>query len=248
MPVSSTGVFTIAGTLAWSLPLDDPRLGPGGCSSNWDELLWVLNARRMADGNRTDVVYYGLLPAGIPLNVPGCGEAGLGAGASGTNRRSCTRSAMATNSSTPRAMYLATPTRTIRHMSRTGRPRSASTGLTCPMATVLVRVLTFLQPSLPFGTVIFPPDQSGQTVLAGEVSASGGGFLGLGEVDSQSVAGYYGMYYQNFVVPGGQLAVFEAGSIFSAGAGNGDCSAQVDFLSGDFQVLCPIVDLIIVAP
>jgi hypothetical protein len=33
---------------------------------------------RTNDGNRGDVVYYGLLPAGIPLNVPGCGNNGLG--------------------------------------------------------------------------------------------------------------------------------------------------------------------------
>ena len=88
-------------------------------------------------------------------------------------------------------------------------------------------VTTFLQPSLPLGSV-YPPPQPGQTVLAGEVSADGGGFLGLGEIRSLSVVGYYGMYYHNFIVPGGGLAVFEVGSYFLADA-NGDGFARADF-------------------
>ena len=80
MPVQSTGSFTSAGNIPpWNLPLDDPRSGAGQCSPNWDLLLTALADQRVLDGNRTDVVYYGLLPAGIPLNVPGCGNAGLGA-------------------------------------------------------------------------------------------------------------------------------------------------------------------------
>jgi hypothetical protein len=43
---------------------------------------------------------------------------------------------------------------------------------------VRVIVTTFLQPSLPLGDTVYPPFQSGQTVLAGEVSADEGGFLG----------------------------------------------------------------------
>jgi hypothetical protein len=82
MPVQSTGVFTSAGTLNWSLPLDDPRTGAGGCSNNWNSLLAWLGLLRTNDGNRPDVVYYGLLPAGIPIGVPGCGVGGLGAGRS----------------------------------------------------------------------------------------------------------------------------------------------------------------------
>jgi hypothetical protein len=105
-------------------------------------------------------------------------------------------------------------------------------------------VITFLEPSLPLGSV-YPPAQPGQTVVAGEVSADGGGFLGLGEIRSLSVAGYYGMYYHNLIVPGGGLAVFEVGSLFSAGA-TGDGFAKADFLSGDFQVMCPMVALTIV--
>jgi hypothetical protein len=81
MPVEATGLFTAAGTpLPWTRPLDDPRTAPGQCSANWDALLIALAGRRTSDGNRADVVYYGLLPTGIPLNVPGCGRDGLGAG------------------------------------------------------------------------------------------------------------------------------------------------------------------------
>jgi hypothetical protein len=83
MPVQSTGWFTSAGTVAWNLPLDDPRTGAGGCSNNWNALLTRLTTQRTNDGNRGDVVYYGLLPSAIPLGVPGCGVGGLGAGISG---------------------------------------------------------------------------------------------------------------------------------------------------------------------
>jgi hypothetical protein len=82
MPVQSSGVYTSAGTLAWTLPLDDPRTSAGGCSNNWNSLLSSLGTIRTNDGNRSDVVYYGLLPAGIPIGVPGCGVGGLGAGRS----------------------------------------------------------------------------------------------------------------------------------------------------------------------
>lgn len=78
MPVEAAGIFTSAGTRAWNLPLDDPRLNAGGCSTNWNLLLNALTTQRTNDGNRADVVYYGLLPVGIPLNVPGCGVGGLG--------------------------------------------------------------------------------------------------------------------------------------------------------------------------
>jgi hypothetical protein len=83
MPVQQTGSFASAGTLAWSLPPDYIRSNPGKCSKNWDLLLKALENMRTNDGNRADVVYYGLLPNGIPLNVPGCGEGGLGSAAVG---------------------------------------------------------------------------------------------------------------------------------------------------------------------
>jgi hypothetical protein len=83
MPVQQTGSFASAGVLNWTLPLDDARIAAGACSANWGELLRALRRMRDSDGNRADVVYYGLLPAGIPLNVPGCGTGGLGSAAAG---------------------------------------------------------------------------------------------------------------------------------------------------------------------
>jgi hypothetical protein len=80
MPVQSTGSFAVAGTITCAVPLDDPRSSAGGCSNNWSTLLGQLATVRTNDGNRGDVVYYGLLPLGIPLGVPGCGNAGLGSG------------------------------------------------------------------------------------------------------------------------------------------------------------------------
>lgn len=83
MPVQQTGSFAIASTMNWFLPLDDTRNGAGGCSDNWDALLWWMGLIRDNDGNRPDVVYYGLLPSGVPVAVPGCGGDGLGAGTVG---------------------------------------------------------------------------------------------------------------------------------------------------------------------
>ena len=78
MPVQSQGDFATAGTMICTVPLDDARTGNGACSKNWEALLANLTTARINDGNRTDVVYYGLLPTGIPLGVPGCGQGGLG--------------------------------------------------------------------------------------------------------------------------------------------------------------------------
>lgn len=83
MPVQSQGNFASAGTITFNRPLDDPRSCAGCCSTNWNTLLNQLTTVRTNDGNRTDVVYYGLLPAGMPLNVPGCGQGGLGSAAVG---------------------------------------------------------------------------------------------------------------------------------------------------------------------
>lgn len=81
MPVQQTGSFAIASTMNWFVPLDDARVGAGLCSNNWYSLLWWMRLLRDNDGNRSDVVYYGLLPAATPVGVPGCGDlTGLGAG------------------------------------------------------------------------------------------------------------------------------------------------------------------------
>ncbi|MEV0028925.1 hypothetical protein [Nocardia sp. NPDC050793] len=83
MPVRSTADLGFAGTIQWNLPLDDPPAATGG-TPNWLALMTALNAARQNDGNRVDTVYYGLLPADIPLgSVIGRGQIGLGASAAG---------------------------------------------------------------------------------------------------------------------------------------------------------------------
>ena len=128
MPVQSTGWFTSAGTVPWNLPLDDPRTSAGGCSSNWDALLTRLTTQRTNDGNRGDVVYYGLLPPMIPLGVPGCGVGGLGAGKSGDQGTFVHEIGHGYDSNTRPAATPGPTIRTTRPTSRTPRPRSGSTG------------------------------------------------------------------------------------------------------------------------
>ncbi|MEH6415871.1 M66 family metalloprotease [Pseudomonas sp. CGJS7] len=86
MPVQATGSFAVCANMTWNLPLDDARVAPGKCSDNWNSLLDAMSLLRDNDGNRDDVVYYGLLPNGIPLGVPGCGDDGLGAAANGNDQ------------------------------------------------------------------------------------------------------------------------------------------------------------------
>lgn len=84
VPVQSTGSFSSAGTLAWSTPLTGVATTPGGCSTQWFALNAAVAGVRTNDGNRSDVIYYGLLPAGIPIaNVGGCASSGVSAGPNG---------------------------------------------------------------------------------------------------------------------------------------------------------------------
>jgi hypothetical protein len=80
MPVQPTGSFAILTQMNWFEALDDARTSAGQCSNNWNSLLFWLGLIRDNDGNRADVVYYGLLPTGMPVGVPGCGAAGIGGG------------------------------------------------------------------------------------------------------------------------------------------------------------------------
>ncbi len=81
MPVEAQGQFSSAGTLNWGTPLTGMALSPGGCSQQWIDLNAAIAAVRTADGNRTDVIYYGLLPSGIPIaNVGGCASSGVTSG------------------------------------------------------------------------------------------------------------------------------------------------------------------------
>jgi hypothetical protein len=102
---------------------------------------------------------------------------------------------------------------------------------------VYLRVRTFLRCS-----AFSSPVQAGEDAVVAEVLANDGGFGGLGEVEAENVAGSQSLNVHNFVVPGGKTALFQAGLDVTAYA-DGDCSASVDFSSGNFQVLCPFVQI-----
>ncbi|WP_347309841.1 M66 family metalloprotease [Defluviimonas sp. SAOS-178_SWC] len=81
MPVNAQGQFSSAGTINWGTPLTGMALSPGGCSQQWLDLNAAIAQVRTNDGNRTDVIYYGLLPNGIPIaNVGGCASSGVTSG------------------------------------------------------------------------------------------------------------------------------------------------------------------------
>jgi hypothetical protein len=84
MPVEAQGRFSSAGTIDWATPLTGVATKPGGCSQQWLDLNAAIAAARTADGNRTDVIYYGLLPNGVPIaNVGGCATHGVTSGGNG---------------------------------------------------------------------------------------------------------------------------------------------------------------------
>jgi len=80
-PLESQGVFSSAGQMNWFAPLTGAATGPGGCSSGWQSFNFWLSLIKNNDGNRSDVIYYGLLPAATPIaNVSGCELYGVSAG------------------------------------------------------------------------------------------------------------------------------------------------------------------------
>ncbi len=83
-PVQSEGVFSSAGTVNLTTPLTGPATAPGGCSPGWLTLNTLLATAKANDGNRADVVYYGLLPNGVPMGpVIGCASSGVTSGSVG---------------------------------------------------------------------------------------------------------------------------------------------------------------------
>lgn len=83
-PVQSDAVYSNAGTITWNLPLTDLPPQPGVCSANWSALIAAVRAQQVLDGNRTDVLYYGLLPVGIPMGpIIGCSGGGTSTGSDG---------------------------------------------------------------------------------------------------------------------------------------------------------------------
>jgi hypothetical protein len=80
-PVRSAATYRIAGTITWDLPLTDAPSCSGCCTPNWIALNSAVQAVRVADGNKTDVLYYGLLATGIPMGpIVGCNTGGVSTG------------------------------------------------------------------------------------------------------------------------------------------------------------------------
>jgi hypothetical protein len=83
-PVEDQPDITFTGEFNWFAPLtgNPAPTNPGGCAPSWNGILYWLNLMKAADGNRTDRIYYGLLPAGVPIGFNnGCGgQGGVGAG------------------------------------------------------------------------------------------------------------------------------------------------------------------------
>jgi hypothetical protein len=80
-PVQSAGTYRTAGNVNWNLPLTDAPSCPGCCTPNWVALNTAVDAQRTADGNRTDVLYYGLMAPGIPMGpIIGCNTGGVSTG------------------------------------------------------------------------------------------------------------------------------------------------------------------------
>lgn len=83
-PVRSAATYRIAGTITWDLPLTDAPSCSGCCTPNWIALNSAVQAVRVADGNKTDVLYYGLLATGIPMGpIVGCNTGGVSTGSNG---------------------------------------------------------------------------------------------------------------------------------------------------------------------
>lgn len=87
-PVQSRGEYSRAAAITQTQHLQDTVAPGGGCSTNWNNLLAAVQQARIDDGNRSDWLYYGLLPTGTPVGTTqgtnsGCGADGIGAGTVG---------------------------------------------------------------------------------------------------------------------------------------------------------------------
>lgn len=80
-PVESTADFRTAGNLTLTTHLQQATFPTSGCGPNWDALHGQVANARTADGNQPGWIYYGLLPAGVPMGpVGGCGGGGVAVG------------------------------------------------------------------------------------------------------------------------------------------------------------------------
>jgi hypothetical protein len=83
-PVQSSAQYSSGGTITLTVPLSDPPSCAGCCSPNWLTLNSQVAAQVTADGNRTDVLYYGLIASGVPMGpIIGCESSGVSAGGVG---------------------------------------------------------------------------------------------------------------------------------------------------------------------
>jgi hypothetical protein len=84
-----------------------------------------------------------------------------------------------------------------------------------------------------------PSGQAGQAEYALRLSADGGGIFGLGGYDSGAVIGTFDVIYKMFLVPPKGVAVFEIVlDVFHRTEGG---YIELDFASGDFEIMCPAV-------
>lgn len=93
----------------------------------------------------------------------------------------------------------------------------------------------------------FPQPTQSQHVLS--LTASGGGFLsglGGGTVESASVGGSFDLSRSLFLLPPNGVAVFETTLEFSYSNFDGGM-VQINFASGDFEVMCPAVVIAILS-
>jgi hypothetical protein len=83
-PVQSAATYSSAGTITLTVPLSDAPSCAGCCTPNWLTLNSQVAAQVTADGNRTDVLYYGLIASGVPMGpIVGCESSGVSAGGVG---------------------------------------------------------------------------------------------------------------------------------------------------------------------
>ena len=83
-PVQSTAQYSSGGTITLTVPLSDAPSCAGCCTPNWVTLNSQVAAQVTADGNRTDVLYYGLIATGVPMGpIIGCESSGVSAGGVG---------------------------------------------------------------------------------------------------------------------------------------------------------------------
>jgi hypothetical protein len=83
-PVASAAVFEVASTITSSEALTGTGTN-GGCPPSWIDLDNAVQQAKVADGNRSDYLYYGVIASGFPLNsnVIGCESGGVSAGFDG---------------------------------------------------------------------------------------------------------------------------------------------------------------------